>query len=164
MNEEEKKLNLRASKNKLLTFFLGEEEYGVEISTVREIIAMMKITPVPKTPQYVVGVINLRGTIIPVIDTRRRFEMDTVEYGEQTAIIIIEINKLSIGFVVDKVEEVLSIDTENISEPPKFGTNINTDFIKNMARVKDDVVMVLDLEKLFEAEELSMFDSMSKIN
>lgn len=161
---QEKKLSIRASKNKFLTFFLGEEEYGVEISKVREIIAMMKITSVPKTPDYVVGVINLRGSIIPVIDTRARFDMQSIEYGEQTAIIIIEINKLSIGFVVDKVEEVLAVDDENMSEPPKFGTNINTDFIKNIARVGEEVVMVLDLEMLFAAEELSALDSMSKLN
>ncbi|MGE4398584.1 MAG: chemotaxis protein CheW [Campylobacterales bacterium] len=154
----------RASKNKFLTYFLGEEEYGVDISQVREIIAMMKITPVPRTPKYVAGVINLRGSIIPVIDTRLRFEMPPLEYTEQTAIIIIEINKVSIGFVVDKVEEVLTIDEANISEPPKFGTNINTDFIKNIARMGEMVIMILDLEKLFEAEELSMLDAMSKTN
>ncbi|MCI4399426.1 MAG: purine-binding chemotaxis protein CheW [Campylobacteraceae bacterium] len=154
----------RASKNKFLTYFLGEEEYGVDISKVREIIAMMKITSVPRTPKYVAGVINLRGAIIPVIDTRLRFEMPPLEYTEQTAIIIIEINKVSIGFVVDKVEEVLTIDEANISEPPKFGTNINTDFIKNIARAGEMVIMILDLEKLFEAEELSMLDAMSKTN
>lgn len=154
----------RASKNKFLTYFLGDEEYGVDISQVREIIAMMKITPVPKTPRYVAGVINLRGAIIPVIDTRLRFDMPSLEYTEQTAIIIIEINKVSIGFVVDKVEEVLTIDESSISEPPKFGTNINTDFIKNIARIGEMVIMILDLEKLFEAEELSMLDSMSKTN
>ncbi len=157
-------IKLRTSKNKFLTYFLGEEEYGVDISQVREIIAMMKITPVPKTPKYVAGVINLRGAIIPVIDTRLRFDMSSLEYTEQTAIIIIEINKVSIGFVVDKVEEVLTIDESSISEPPKFGTNINTDFIKNIARIGEMVIMILDLEKLFEAEELSMLDAISKTN
>jgi purine-binding chemotaxis protein CheW len=157
-------LRIKASKNKFLTYFLGDEEYGVDIAQVREIIAMMKITPVPKTPKYVAGVINLRGAIIPVIDTRLRFDMPSLEYTEQTAIIIIEINKVSIGFVVDKVEEVLTIDEASISEPPKFGTNINTDFIKNIARIAEMVIMILDLEKLFEAEELSMLDSIAKVN
>jgi len=157
-------LKSRASKNKFLTYFLGDEEYGVDISQVREIIAMMKITPVPKTPKYVAGVINLRGAIIPVIDTRLRFEMPPLEYTEQTAIIIIEINKVSIGFVVDKVEEVLTIDESNISEAPKFGTNVNTDFIKNIARIGEMVIMILDLEKLFEAEELSLLDALAKTN
>ena len=155
-------MKTRASKNKFLTYFLGDEEYGVDISQVREIIAMMKITHVPKTPKYVAGVINLRGSIIPVIDTRLRFDMPSLEYDEQTAIIIIEINKVSIGFVVDKVEEVLTIDEANLSEPPKFGANIDTEFIKNIARMGEMVIMILDLEKLFEAEEISMLDAMSK--
>ncbi len=163
MNDAENIKN-RASKNKFLTYFLGDEEYGVDISKVKEIIAMMKITPVPKTPKYVAGVINLRGAIIPVIDTRLRFNMQSIEYTEQTAIIIIEINKVSIGFIVDKVEEVLTIDEANISEPPKFGTNINTDFIKNIARMGEMVIMILDLEKLFETEELSMLDAITKTN
>ena len=88
--------------------------------------------------------------------------MPHIEYDEQTAIIIVEIDKISLGFIVDKVEEVLSIDDSNISEPPRFGTNINIDFIRNMARVGETVVMILDLEKLFEAEELSALDMMSK--
>ena len=162
MMKESEKSHIKASKNKFLTFFLGEEEYGIDISQVKDIIAIMKTTAVPKTPAYVVGVINLRGSIIPVIDTRLRFDMPLIEYDEQTAIIIVEIDKISIGFIVDKVEEVLSIDDANISEPPRFGTNINIDFIKNMARVGETVVMILDLEKLFEAEELSALDMMSK--
>ncbi|MEY4505298.1 MAG: hypothetical protein RL154_1598 [Pseudomonadota bacterium] len=152
----------RSAKNKFLTFFLGDEQYGIDIAQVKEIIAVMKITHVPRTPVYVSGVINLRGTIIPVIDTRSRFNMELQEYGEQTAIIIVEIRKVSIGFVVDKVEEVLSIDEANITEPPKFGTNINTDFICSMSRVNDDVIMNLDLEKLFEAEEIAMLETMAK--
>lgn len=162
MNKNQNIAKLRSSKNKFLTYFLSEEQYGIDISQVREIIAMMKITPVPRTPNYISGVINLRGSIIPVVDTRKRFEMESIEYGEQTAIIIIEIKKMSIGFIVDKVEEVLAIDDENISEPPKFGTNVNTEFIKNMARHNDAVIMVMDMEKLFEAEELSMLENIAK--
>jgi len=149
-------------KNKYLTFFLGDEQYGIDISQVKEIIAIMKITHIPRTPSYVSGVINLRGSIIPVIDTRGRFGMELQEYGEQTAIIIVEIKKVSIGFVVDKVEEVLSVDEANIAEPPKFGTNINTDFIKTMSRIGDNVIMNLDIEKLFEAEEMAMLETIAK--
>ncbi len=152
----------RGARNKYLTFFLDDEQYGIDIAQVKEIIAVMKITHVPRTPNYVSGVINLRGTIIPVIDTRARFGMEMQEYGEQTAIIIVEIRQVSIGFVVDKVEEVLSIDDSNIAEPPKFGTNINTDFIKSMGRVGENVIMNLDIEKLFEAEEIAMLETMAK--
>jgi purine-binding chemotaxis protein CheW len=162
MNQNKQSAKLRSSKNKFLTYFLNDEQYGIEISQVREIIAMMKITPVPRTPRYISGVINLRGSIIPVVDTRKRFEMDEIEYTEQTAIIIIEIKKMSIGFIVDMVEEVLAIEDENISEPPKFGTNVNMEFIKNMARHNDAVVMIMDMEKLFESEELNMLESITK--
>lgn len=156
------KISTKGSKNKYLTFFLGNEQYGIEISQVKEIIAVMKITHIPRTPSYVSGVINLRGTIIPVIDTRTRFSMDKKEYDEQTAIIIVEIKKISIGFAVDQVEEVLSIDEANLAEPPKFGTNIDTDFIKSMGRVGDEVIMNLDVEKLFEAEEIAILETMVK--
>jgi purine-binding chemotaxis protein CheW len=162
MNQNKQSAKLRSSKNKFLTYFLNDEQYGIEISQVREIIAMMKITPVPRTPRYISGVINLRGSIIPVVDTRKRFEMEEIEYTEQTAIIIIEIKKMSIGFIVDMVEEVLAIEDENISEPPKFGTNVNMEFIKNMARHNDAVVMIMDMEKLFESEELNMLESITK--
>ena len=162
MTQNQQSVKLRSSKNKFLTYFLGEEQYGIDISHVREIIAIMKITPVPKTPNYISGVINLRGSIIPVVDTRKRFEMETIEYSDQTAIIIIEIKKMSIGFIVDKVEEVLGVDDENISEPPRFGTNVNTEFVKNMAKHNDAVIMIMDMERLFEAEELSMLESITK--
>ncbi len=162
MTQNQQSVKLRSSKNKFLTYFLGEEQYGIDISQVREIIAIMKITPVPKTPNYISGVINLRGSIIPVVDTRKRFEMETIEYSDQTAIIIIEIKKMSIGFIVDKVEEVLGVDDENISEPPRFGTNVNTEFVKNMAKHNDAVIMIMDMERLFEAEELSMLESITK--
>lgn len=161
-NQQNNNSKLRSSKNKFLTYFLGEEQYGIDISQVREIIAIMKITPVPRTPHYISGVINLRGSIIPVVNTRKRFEMEDMEYSEQTAIIIIEIKKMSIGFIVDKVEEVLAIEDENISEPPKFGTDVNTEFVKNMARHNDAVIMIMDMEKLFEAEELSMLENITK--
>ena len=88
--------------------------------------------------------------------------METIEYSDQTAIIIIEIKKMSIGFIVDKVEEVLGVDDENISEPPRFGTNVNTEFVKNMAKHNDAVIMIMDMERLFEAEELSMLESITK--
>lgn len=161
MSEQLSKI-AKGTRNKYLTFFLDEEQYGIDIAQVKEIIAVMKITSVPRTPKYVSGVINLRGTIIPIIDTRARFDMEIQEYGEQTAIIIVEIRQISIGFVVDQVEEVLSIDDSNIAEPPKFGTNINTDFIKNMGRVGDNVIMNLDIEKLFESEEIAMLETMAK--
>lgn len=151
----EKALN-RGTKERFLTFFLGDESYGIEIFKVREIIAMMKVTKVPKTPSYITGVINLRGSIIPVMDTRLRFGLPFLDYGEQTTIIITEVGKASIGFIVDKVEEVLTIDKEHLSEPPKFTNGIDSSFIGAMAEVGENVVMILDIDKLFEAEEMEL--------
>ena len=145
---------VRAKRERYLTFFLGEEQYGIAIDQIKEIIAMMKVTYVPKTPPFMRGVINLRGAIIPVVDTRLRFGMELVEPTMHTAIIIVEIKKVMIGFVVDRVEEVASIDASHLSEPPKFGSHIDTDFISAMAQIDENVVMILDVLKLFEADEL----------
>lgn len=141
-------------RERYLTFFLGEEQYGIAIDRIKEIIAMMKVTYVPKTPEYMKGVINLRGSIIPVVDTRLRFGMEPQEANMHTAIIIVEVEKVNIGFIVDRVEEVASIDAEHLSEPPKFGSHIDTDFICSMAQIDENVVMILDVLKLFEADEL----------
>lgn len=143
-----------AKGNRYLTFFVDDEQYGVDISRIKEIIAPMNITSVPKTPDYMQGVINLRGSIIPVVDVRLKFGMTPKEMDINTAIIIYEVNKVSIGFIVDYVEDVLNIDQKHISEAPKFGSSIDTQFIENVAEVNNDVIMLLNLEKIFEADEL----------
>ncbi len=119
----------QSKRERYLTFFIGSEQYGIAINRIKEIIAMMNITKVPKIPSYMRGVINLRGSIIPVVDTRLRFNMEHRESDMHTAIIIVEVEKISIGFIVDRVEEVSSIDSSSLSEPPKFGNGIDTDFI-----------------------------------
>ncbi|MCX6051478.1 MAG: chemotaxis protein CheW [Campylobacterales bacterium] len=145
---------LQTKRERYLTFYLGNEQYGIAIDKIKEIIAMMKITNVPKIPSYMRGVINLRGSIIPVVDTRLRFNMEHREADMNTTIIIVEVEKVSIGSIVDRVEEVSSIDSSNLSEPPKFGNNIDTDFISCVAQIENQVVMILDVLKLFEADEL----------
>ena len=152
----------QSRRERYLTFFLGEEQYGIAIDRIKEIIAIMKVTNVPKTPEYMRGVINLRGSIIPVVDTRLRFGMETKEKDMQTAIVIVEVDKVNIGFIVDRVEEVASIDSAALSEPPKFGNNIDTDFICSMAQMNDNVVMILDVLKLFEADELITLEQIQK--
>lgn len=145
---------VQSRRERYLTFFLGEEQYGIAIDRIKEIIAIMKVTNVPKTPEYMRGVINLRGSIIPVVDTRLRFGMETKAEDMHTAIVIVEVDKVNIGFIVDRVEEVASIESSNLSEPPKFGSNIDTDFICSMAQMDENVVMILDVLKLFAADEL----------
>ena len=152
--DEKKKIKELTSASRYLTFFVDDEQYGIDISKIKEIIAPMNITHIPKTPDFVKGVINLRGSIIPVVDVRLKFGMDEREIDMDTAIIIYEVDKVSIGFIVDQVEDVLSLDKKHISDAPHFGSSIDTSFIENVAEVNDDVIMLLNLEKIFEAEEL----------
>ena len=151
MDKKIKKLTIA---HRYLTFFVDDEQYGISISRIKEIIAPIHITHIPKTPNFVKGVINLRGSVIPVVDIRLKFALEEKEMDINTAIIIYEVDNVSIGFIVDQVEDVLSLDDENISEAPRFGSNIDTSFIENVAEIEDDVIMLLNLEKIFEAEEL----------
>jgi len=152
------------SKHRYLTFFLKDELYGIGIESVEEIIAMMKITSVPKTPKYVRGVMNLRGNIIPVVDMRIKFEMPVQEENMYTAIVIVAIEGTSIGFIVDTVEEVAQIAEESLSEAPRFGSGIDTSFISQMAQLEEKVIMLLDLGKIFDMEELAGMEKMSTQN
>ncbi len=153
---------VKAGRERFLTFYLGDEQYGIAINRIKEIIAMMKVTSVPKTPLFMRGVINLRGSIIPIVDTRLRFNMEYREPDMYTAIIIMEVDKVNIGFIVDRVEEVLSIDASHMSAPPKFGNQIDTDFICSVAQIENSVVMILDILKLFEDDELVNFEQIQQ--
>jgi purine-binding chemotaxis protein CheW len=149
---------LQDKEGKYLTFALGSEEYGLEILKVREIIGYMDITAVPQTPSYVKGVINLRGQVIPVVDLRTKFGMETAQVTEETCIIVVEIHqdgrKFSTGIVVDHVQEVLDIDGENIEEAPQFGASVNTDFILGIGKVGESVKILLDIDKVLGSSEL----------
>ena len=150
----DKKVKSKVNQKKYLTFFVDDEQYGIDISKIREIIAPMHIAHVPKTPEFLKGVMNLRGSVVPIVDIRLKFGMDEREMDIDTAIIIYETDDASIGFIVDKVEDVLMFDEEHISQAPHFGSNIDTSFIESVAEVDGDVIMLLNLEKIFEAEEL----------
>jgi purine-binding chemotaxis protein CheW len=147
---------------KYLTFSLAGEEYGINILKIKEIIGMMPITTVPQTPQFVKGVINLRGKVIPVIDLRLKFGMEPMEYGERTCIVVVEIegasNTILIGSVVDSVSEVLNIKGEDIEDPPAFGTRLNTDAILGMAKMDGDVKILLDIDKVLNVDELTAME------
>ncbi len=144
---------------KYLTFALAHEEYGLEILKVREIIGYIDVTAVPQTPHYVKGVVNLRGQVIPVLDLRARFGMETTDVTEQTCIIVVEINqdnrKFSTGIVVDRVQEVLDIAGQNIEEPPQFGTAVDTSFILGMGKVGDSVKILLDIDRVLGSANLT---------
>jgi purine-binding chemotaxis protein CheW len=147
---------------KYLTFTLADEEYGIGILKVKEIIGMMAITSVPRTPEFVKGVINLRGKVIPVIDLRLKFGMDAIQYTDRTCIIVVEIDAndmtIQIGIVVDSVSEVLNIKEEEIEKTPSFGTSINTDYILGMAKIDSGVKILLDIDKVLSAEEITAIE------
>jgi purine-binding chemotaxis protein CheW len=144
---------------KYLTFALAKEEYGLEILKVREINGYMDITPVPQTPAYVKGVINLRGQVIPVIDLRAKFGMESKEVTDQTCIIVVEVHrngqKADTGIVVDRVQEVLFIAGEQIQETPEFGAAVDTDFILGLGKVGKSVKILLDIDKVLSDADLS---------
>ncbi|MBF0449353.1 MAG: purine-binding chemotaxis protein CheW [Candidatus Magnetomorum sp.] len=144
---------------KYLTFALADEEYGIGILKVKEIIGMMAITPVPQTPGYVKGVINLRGKVIPVVDLRSKFEMETIDYTDRTCIIVVEIEgkeeRIQIGIVVDTVSEVLNVREADVEDTPTFGTSVNTEFILGMAKIEGSVKILLDIDAVLSAKELS---------
>lgn len=138
---------------KYLTFLLDEEEYGVEILKVREIIGLMDITKVPQTPDFVEGVINLRGKVIPVIDLRAKFGLSRTEYNDQTCIIVVDVGMM-MGIIVDTVNEVHDIPSASIEPAPRFGAAVDTSFILGMGKVKDDVKILLDIDKVLTSTEL----------
>lgn len=146
-------------RHRYLSFFVKDEQYGIEISHINEIIAMMKITHVPRTPDFVEGVINLRGSIIPIVDIRGKFGIERKEYDMNTAIIINEVSGFNIGFIVDRVEDVLTFNDKDLSEPPKFGSHIDTSFIDSVAEVGSDVILILNMEKVFDDDELTQIGS-----
>jgi purine-binding chemotaxis protein CheW len=144
---------------KYLTFSLSGEQYGIGILKIKEIIGMMAITKVPRTPPYVKGVINLRGKVIPVIDLRVRFNMEENEYDDRTCIVVVEIQshgiEMVIGIVVDSVSEVLNIKSEEIEETPEFGMSLNTEYILGMATIEGGVKILLDIDAVLSSEELT---------
>jgi len=147
---------------KYLTFTLAEEEYGIGILKIKEIIGMMPVTSVPQTPEFVKGVINLRGKVIPVMDLRLSFGMESMDYTERTCIIVVEIEAQSgtvmIGIVVDAVSEVLNIKGDDIEDTPTFGTGLNTDYILGMAKMGGGVKILLDIDRVLSIEEVGALE------
>jgi purine-binding chemotaxis protein CheW len=153
---------MEEKEGKYLTFSLAEEEYGIGILKIKEIIGMMAITTVPQTPKFVKGVINLRGKVIPVIDLRLRFGMESMDYTERTCIIVVEIDgtvgTVQIGIVVDAVSEVLNITGKDIEDTPTFGTKLDTTYILGMAKMEGGVKILLDIDRVLNGNEISALE------
>lgn len=154
-NEMDEILEEDTQKGKFLTFSLGKESYGIEIQYVTEIIGIQAITEIPELPEYVKGIINLRGKIIPVMDVRLRFKKEVKEYNDRTCVIVIDIKDTSIGLIVDSVSEVINIPEQDIEVPPKMNRGYNNRFIKYIGKVGNDVKLLLDCEKLLNEEDIS---------
>ena len=141
-----------------LTFKLADEEYGVDIMTVQEIRSWEPVTGIPNTPDFIKGVINLRGIVVPIIDLRKRFGFDRIEYGASTVVVVVKVehqgNERTIGLVVDAVSEVYSITAGIIQETPELGSEINTEFLKGLATIDDKMIILLDINQLVNPEHL----------
>lgn len=141
-------------KGKFLTFSLGNEFYGIEIKYVTEIIGLQPITEIPEMPEYIKGIINLRGKIIPVMDVRLRFQKPFREYNDRTCVIVIDIRDISIGLIVDSVSEVISIPDADIVPPPNLNKEGGSKYIKGIGKIASDVKLILDSEKLLNDAEV----------
>lgn len=153
-------LATKGKEGKYLTFYVAEEEYGLEILKVREIIGLMDITAVPKTPGFVRGVINLRGKVIPVVELRSKFDLESTEDTDQTCIVVVDVafddSSLQIGVLVDSVSEVLDIPSDDIEDSPSFGTALKTDFIRGMAKSNGSVKILLNIENVLTEGDIAL--------
>ncbi len=148
----------------MVSFVLNEEEFGVDILKVQEIIRIVELTRVPNAPHFVEGVINLRGRIVPVIDLRKRFGLPQNEFDKNSRIVIVAVNNLVVGFLVDKVKEVLRVPKAVIEPPPEITSTIHTDYIIGVAKLDDRLLIVLDLEKILAPSEKNELEAYSENN
>ncbi len=144
-----------------LTFRLGQEEYGVEILKVQEIKGYSAITPIPNTPAYLKGVMNLRGTIIPVVDLRSKFAMQEAEYNQFTVIIVVTVGSRIMGLIVDAVSDVLNIPKADIQATPDFGGQVDVQYINGMAKAGEKLVVLLDIDRVMGAADMSALASLN---
>jgi purine-binding chemotaxis protein CheW len=154
LNPVEMEENEDTQHGRFLTFALGAEIFGIEIRFVTEIVGMQPITPLPEAPSYMKGIINLRGKIIPVIDIRLKFKKEPKEYDDRTCIIVIDLDEVTVGLIVDNVSEVLMIEDENISSPPDQRAGLQNKYLAGIGKVGNDVKLLLSCERLFKEEEI----------
>jgi len=160
--------NTKMESAQYLTFFLDTELFAFEVLRVREVLELSRITKVPRTSAFMIGVINLRGGVVPVVDLRRKFVMDPIEPTIDTAVVIIESNiggdTLVIGVLVDAVKEVIRLDGTEVETPPRVGMRVSGDFISAIGKKDNHFVILLDTTKLFSAEELEIFQTKEAVS
>jgi purine-binding chemotaxis protein CheW len=146
-----------------VTFLIGEETYGVGVEKVKEIIGMTDITHVPNTAYFMEGVINLRGSVVPVVDLRKKFKMRRREYDNYTVIIIVEVKDRLIGMIVDSVSDVVDIPISSIQATPHFTTKIKTDFIEGIGQMDNNLVIILDVDMILSEEEIEDIENINNM-
>jgi len=151
-------------KDKFLTFRLENEDYGIQIRHITEIIVMQDITPIPDMPEFIIGLINLRGQIISIMDVRRRFGLKSKEYDDRTCIIVVNIDAISVGLVVDTVNEVINIPESVIDPPPRGHSDIESSYILGLAKVGKKVKVLVDIERILQDEDMNKIASLSEEN
>lgn len=163
MNTSEAQLieeeHFNTDSEQFLTFMLAGEEYGVEILSVQGVQGWSKTTPIPNTPDYILGVINLRGAIVPIIDLRKRFELEAIPYGSTTVVVVVKVtneeSERTVGIVVDGVSEVYRLDNKDIQAPPEFGDAVKTEYIKGLATADEKMIILLEINKLISFDVIS---------
>lgn len=151
--------NRDAASHQFLVFTLGSEEYGIDILKVQEIRGYESVTQLANTPAFIKGVINLRGVIVPIVDLRIRFNLESVEYNHQTVVVILNIGRRVVGAVVDGVSDVLTLTPEQISPAPTFGSTLKTAYLTGLGTVEGRMLILADIEKLMDTDELALIDS-----
>jgi purine-binding chemotaxis protein CheW len=153
--------------NTYLTFRIGSEDFAVDVLKVREILELVKITQVPKTPEFMKGVINLRGSVVPVVDMHIKFGLKAEERTVDTCIIVMEVNirdeVVVLGAIADMVKEVTDIDRDNIEPPPRIGTTVDVEFIEGIGKIGEDFVIMLDINKVFSEEDIKLVKSVGRL-
>ncbi len=152
--ELQQQIGLTTDGNQFLTFNLGEELYGVDILRVQEIKGYTAVTKIPNTPSHIKGVLNLRGTIVPIIELRTKFSMPTIDYTAFTVIIVVVVRDKVMGLVVDAVSDVLNIDKKDIQPPPQFGAKVDVSFLNGIGKSNDKLVALLDMDRLLLDDEM----------
>lgn len=160
--------DVAVGEDQYLTFMLAGEEYGVDILRVQEIKGWDRVTPIPNTPDFMRGVINLRGTIVPIIDLRLRFSLTPLEYGPTTVVIVLKVHghdrERIMGIVVDAVSDVYNVPADELQPPPDFGVTVSIESIQGLASVNEQMVIVLDIDHLLNAREFAVLDGAVKEN
>ncbi len=157
-----------ASSQQYVTFSLGEELFGVEVTRAREILSVTPVTKVPQTPEYLLGVINLRGQVVPVIDMRLKLGLPVTAETEDTCVIVVEVQidgeSIIVGALADAVREVLEIRSDQIEPPPRLGTRLKTEFITGMGKVDEQFLILLNIDRVFSSEELAIVQDAGQVN